>query len=290
MNITGMGEVEVGKDTVISPDAQFIFHKPAKIKIGDYCVVGAGVKFLVNGGDITIQDWTSIHDGSLLLSGAGLFIGQHCWFGQYSVLDGTGGLKIGSGVRVGMYSQIWSHVAAGEQIEGCTLFGERPVSIGDDVWLVGSCVVASGVDIGKKTIALIGSNITKSQPENIVIAGSPATKKENLNFYKVISLEEKWTLLLKWLRDLSHEIDINISEFDSSIECSWMDKNKKDLVVFVKKTDPKFSLDSRFSTATICCISSKKYTKRLTNLEYKVLKYLAGNKARFLSDGGSISE
>ena len=52
----------------------------------------------------------------LILAEEEMKIGHNCWFGQHTVLDATGGLEIHNGVRVGMFSQIWTHVASGEQI------------------------------------------------------------------------------------------------------------------------------------------------------------------------------
>ena len=75
------------------------------------------MKFVCDGGDVAIDDWTSFHDRCLVLSGKGVTIGQHGWVRTNTIIDGTGGITIGNGVRVGMYSQLWSHVAAGEQIE-----------------------------------------------------------------------------------------------------------------------------------------------------------------------------
>lgn len=274
----GDGLVVIGQRCKISPDVQIIFQRPSKVIIGDYCTLGAGVKIVCDGGNVYIDDWTSIHDRSLILSTKGVSVGQHCWFGQHCVLDGTGGLTIGNNVRVGMYSQIWSHVAAGEQIEGCTLYGTRPVVLEDEVWLVGSCIVASGVTIGNRTIALITSNITKSWPANVVLVGSPARPKETLSFYKDISLEEKWEMLSTWLTDISNECSFNIIVHDYFIVLS----DEKDSIVFVRDITAEQDTSGQFPESTICTLSTKKYIKKLTNIEEKVLKLLAGNKARFL--------
>jgi acetyltransferase-like isoleucine patch superfamily enzyme len=284
LRIVGQGEVLVGKRTKIESDVQFIFHRPAVIAIGDYCVLGSGVKFVSDGGDIKIGDWTSIHDRSLLLSTKGLVIGQHSWFGQHCVIDGTGYLSVGNGVRVGMYSQIWSHVAAGEQIEGCTLFGTRPVYIEDNVWLVGSCIVASGVTIGKRTIALIGSNITKSSAANSVLAGSPAAIKEKLSFYKELSFAEKWKMLLDWLVEISKEQNLAIVESNEGVVVmSWASLPREEYIIFAANENAARAALRHYPNSTVCNLQTKKYTKRLTDLEALILKLLAGNKARFYS-------
>lgn len=82
------------------------------------------------------------------------------------------GLIIGNGAEIGMYSQVWTHVASGEQIEGCTLYSKRETIIEDDVWLVGSCIVGSEVLswIGEG-VALINSVLTKDTLPDRAYAG-----------------------------------------------------------------------------------------------------------------------
>ena len=283
INAQGIGEIEISKSAQISPDFQVIFQSPGRVTVGDYCVIGPGVKFVCAGGDIKIGDWSTLHDRCLVLSGKGAQIGAHCWFGQNSIIDGTGGITIGRGVRVGMYSQLWSHVAAGEQIEGCTLIGERPVVLEDDVWLVGSCIVASGVTIGTRSIALIGSNITKSCGPNMVLAGSPAIVKPNLSFYREITLAEKWRLLEVWLLDFSKTFDYKINK-DSSIEeiaLQTTASSSIEQIFFAKKSETAAEARSKHPGATVCCVEDKTYNKTLSKIEHQVLKFLSGNKARF---------
>jgi acetyltransferase-like isoleucine patch superfamily enzyme len=287
VSVHGVGEVRIGQRCAIADDVQVVFQRPAVVTIGDYCNLGQGVKIVVDGGDVHIGDWTSIHDRCLVLSGAGVRIGQHGWFGQHTVLDGTGGLRIGNGVRVGMYSQVWSHVAAGEQIEGCTLYGTRPVTLEDDVWLVGSCVVASGITIGQRAIALISSNITKSVAAHSVVAGSPAAVKDKLSFYRAVLPNERWEMLSGWLQEakavhklvdvqtpagLAFRLDQTRSTPDGGV------------IVFVPDEAAAACVRESLPEASICCLSTKRYVKRLTDVEQRVLKFLAGNKARFLAE------
>jgi acetyltransferase-like isoleucine patch superfamily enzyme len=280
IKIIGQGKVNIGQNVSLGSDIQMIFHKPSTVTISDYCTIGNGVKFVCDGGDVSLGDWSTLHDRCLILSNKGVVIGQHGWFGQHCILDGTGGLFVGNGVRVGMYSQIWSHVAAGEQIEGCTLYGDEPVVIEDDVWLVGSCIVAKGLTIGRRTIALIASNITKSCLPEIVIAGSPAQQKEKLDFYKKITLEEKWALLSSWLLDAADVLNFSIKSTPCMIICT---ASSNESIIFCIKSQEVQSTIGLYPDATVCCVETKFYHKRLTKLEHQVLKYLAGNKARFIA-------
>lgn len=286
LHVIGKGDVRIGHRTSIAPDAQVVFVRPATVTIGDYCTVGPGVKFVCDGGDVSLGDWTTLHDRCLVLSTAGASIGQHGWFGQHCVIDGTGGLSIGHGVRVGMYSQIWTHVAAGEQIEGCTLYGMRPVHIEDDVWLVGSCIVASGVTLGRRTVALIASNITKSWPDRSVLAGSPAAPKVGLSFYREITRDEQWDLLAGWLRELASLFDLSLHEAPGAFVLQ--DAQDGQIAFVCNAADVGRWIDSH-PQSTVCCLETKHYVKRLTGIEHRVLKALAGNRARFLSDAGNAA-
>lgn len=280
--VTGSGVVRVGRFTQISSTAEVVFAKHGTVTIGDYCQVGPGVRIVCSGGDVVIGDWTTLHDRGLVLCGRSVAIGDHCWFGQHCVIDGTGGISIGHGVRVGMYSQLWSHVAAGEQIEGCTLIGERAVAIEDDVWLVGSCIVASGVTLGQRLVALIASNITKSWPGSIVIAGSPAAPKSGLSFYREVSLEEKWAMLQRWLREAETEIGM-VLDLTTPGTILVRFHSSADRVAFVRDTDVAADLRARAPEVTVCCVQDKSYNKRVNAVEQRILKHLAGNKARFRS-------
>lgn len=281
--IIGTGEIEIGRQTSTN-DASFVFLKAGKIKIGDYCNIGPGCRFIISGGTVEIGDWTTIHNNTLVLCENGVTIGQHCWFGQNSVIDGTGGLYIGNGVRVGMYSQLWTHAAAGERIEGCTLFTAESTYIEDDVWLVGSCICSSGIRIGRKTVALIGSNITKSFPENSVLAGIPAQQKTGISFYKPLKLVEKWELLVEWLYEYVALEKLPLVMLEKTgCQIVRQTADAIETIAFFQDTVSADLFGTMHYEATICCLETKSYVKRYTALEQQVLKHLASNKARFYS-------
>ena len=281
--VIGNGTVGVGFLTRVGEGAEVVFSRPGRVLIGDYCTIGPGVKLVCSGGDVAIGDWSTLHDNCLVLCGQYVTIGAHCWFGQNCIIDGTGGITIGRGVRVGMYSQLWSHVAAGEQIEGCTLFGERPIVVEDDVWLVGSCIVASGVTLGRRGVALIGSNITKSWPAGSVLAGSPAASKPGLSFYKELTLDEKWILLKGWIQSAKAELGVQVE--DGHAQNTLLVRHPADAdgfeLAFVRDTTSACQLRTQRTDVTVCCVEDKTYNKRLNVNEHRVLKFLAGNKARF---------
>ncbi|MGG2091891.1 sugar O-acetyltransferase [Bacillus sp. S13(2024)] len=55
-----------------------------------------------------------------------------------------------------------------------------PISIGNDVWIGGSCVILAGVTIGDNSIVAAGSVVTKDVPANTIVAGNPAKRLKSV--------------------------------------------------------------------------------------------------------------
>ena len=53
------------------------------------------------------------------------------------------------------------------------LFNDKPINIGDNVWLGANVTVLPGVTIGKNSVIGAGSIVTKDIPENVVAVGNP---------------------------------------------------------------------------------------------------------------------
>lgn len=50
----------------------------------------------------------------------------------------------------------------------------KPVSIGNNAWLGGSCVILPGVTLGDNVVVGAGAVVTQSFGDNVVLAGNPA--------------------------------------------------------------------------------------------------------------------
>lgn len=50
----------------------------------------------------------------------------------------------------------------------------KAITIGDNCWLGGSCVIAPGVTLGDNVVVGAGAVVTKSFGDNVVLAGNPA--------------------------------------------------------------------------------------------------------------------
>ncbi|WP_089604233.1 acyltransferase [Acinetobacter piscicola] len=263
----------IGKNVVI----EILGDDPnLSVTIGDNNIINDNTRIFIHG-KFSMGDWNVLHNDMLLMAEQYLHIGHNCWFGQNTILDGAGGLVIGNGVRVGMYSQIWTHVASGEQIEGCTLYSKRETIIEDDVWLVGSCIVGSGLKLGWRSVALINSVLTKDTLPNRAYAGSPAKLMEKAQFYVEKSLDDKFELLSGWLNDfITINIDLTLKNLDSKfLILENTETNEK--VIFSKNISKEIQ-----KPESIFYLEDKTFIKTNSLLERQVYKYLYNNKARFL--------
>jgi len=149
---------------------------------------------------LSIGDYTTIHHGSII-HGKKVSLGHNCWVGQYCLLDGLGGeLRIGNNVGVGAHSQLWSHMKFGDTLAGCRWKNEGRLFIGDDVWLVGHCIV-NPITVEPRAMLLTGGVATKNMKENQVYAGTPAvdiTESVGVQFQarKSVDVEKDWMSLI----------------------------------------------------------------------------------------------
>ncbi|KAF1305722.1 chorismate mutase [Enterococcus saccharolyticus] len=113
-----------------------------------------------------------------------------------------------------------------------------PVTIGDNVWLGGSSVIIPGVTLGNNVVVGAGSVVTKSFPDNVVIAGNPARivkeielePKENTleaQREKVDALDKKIAKLLEERMDVVAEI----ARIKKATNTTVLDTNREEVVL-----------------------------------------------------------
>jgi len=276
-------EVIIGSHNYIGNNvtiAGFKGQTAGTISIGDCNYIHDHTRIIMGKDGLSIGDWNVFHNSMLIMGQKRMEIGHNCWFGQNTILDSSGELYIANGVRVGMYSQIWTHVASGELIEGCTLFAMRPTYIEDEVWLVGSCIVGSGLRLRHRSICLIGSVLTKDTDVCKVYGGNPAKVLENSNFWKKVSLSDKMKMMHIW-------VDEFVKKTGENIEVVY---RQADNIIDVIHEERKESLSIGIGCKEIASdpsrtyfdLGNKTYSKRLTWLEREFYKFIYDHKARFL--------
>jgi acetyltransferase-like isoleucine patch superfamily enzyme len=247
----------IGKNTVIEPTASIrgLNGNANSIILGDNCYIGNNVQIICD--DFSMGDYCKIHHAVNIHGYKPCKIGHNAWIGQYSIIDSIGGTTIGNNVGIGAHSQLWSHIKYGDTLEGCRFMSEKRLVIGNDVWFVGHCIVTP-ITAKDKSMAMVGSVITKDMEYNNIYAGSPAKSISDKIGYQFSdkTTEEKHTRLL----ELYNQFGI----------CD-------DIKIVLRQEEINFDDNiSYFAVETRC------YKKTLSHNEIQFMKFLLPDKAKFI--------
>ncbi len=111
-------------------------------------------------------------------------IGKHCHINSQCILDGRGGITIGSSVSISHRVNIMtgSHDYRSRNFQG--IF--KPIVIEDFVWIGVGATILQGVTIGRGAVVCAGAVVTKDVPNYAVVAGVPAqtvgSRPEDLDY------------------------------------------------------------------------------------------------------------
>lgn len=103
-------------------------------------------------------------------------IGSGTWIGAFTVIDGSGGLRIGAGCDISSGVQIYTHSSVKRCVSGRS-FAEverQPVTIGDRVFLGAGAIVNMGVTIGDEAVVAAGAVVTADVASRTIVGGVPA--------------------------------------------------------------------------------------------------------------------
>jgi acetyltransferase-like isoleucine patch superfamily enzyme/glycosyltransferase involved in cell wall biosynthesis len=116
---------------------------------------------------------TSIYDSVMVLGE--VEVGSNSWIGPNCVMDGSGGLKIGSHCCFSAGTQIYSHNSVAKYISG----GKSDIKtsktiIGNNVYTGPNVIISAGSNIGNECIIGASSLVKGDIPDRSFVAGSPA--------------------------------------------------------------------------------------------------------------------
>lgn len=139
--------------------------------------------FKSKGHNVLIQDNCRIYNTESIKLGNNILIGQG------ALIEGIGGLDIGDNVIFGPDVTIWT---ANHNYYNPNLLpydekvNNKPVSIGNNVWLGAKCIIIPGVSIGDGAIIGMGAVVNKDIPKGAVVCGNPAqiVKYRDMNKYE----------------------------------------------------------------------------------------------------------
>ena len=134
-------------------------------------------------GDYIVDRWEKAHllgfgEGSSIYDSAivigDVTVGEHCWIGPHALLDGSGGLKIGSYCSISAGVQIYSHDSVQWAVSGgLAPYEKAPTKIGSRCYIGPNSIIAKGVSIGDGCVIGAGSVVLESIPADSKAAGVP---------------------------------------------------------------------------------------------------------------------
>ncbi len=101
-------------------------------------------------------------------------VGENTWIGPYTLLDGSGGLSIGSYCSISAGVHIYTHDTVKWALSGGNEEYERkPVKIGNCCHISGQTVIVKGVSIGDHCVIGACSFVNRDIPPNTIAVGAP---------------------------------------------------------------------------------------------------------------------
>lgn len=176
----------------------FFKHKFGKVYIESFCKIthkknisikgsvriknhttidGLGKDKIYIGNNVTIGSYCNLKTThSLSELGQFLKIGDNTSCGSYCFFGAAGGIEIGSNVCIGQNVRFHAqnHNFDGEELiknQGVSSIG---IKIGNNCWIGAGAIFLDGVIIGDGCVVGANAVVTKSFPENSVLAGNPA--------------------------------------------------------------------------------------------------------------------
>lgn len=266
------------------------------IIFGEQTIFGHDSKLLVP--VLIIGDYCSIQNHALINGLKPVVIGHNCWIGQNCLLNANKLLSIGNNVGIGAYSCVYTHGFFGDLLEGCNVFKEASVFIGDDVWILGSYnIISPGVVIGEKALILTGSNVTKDVPANHTVGGSPAKDMtDKLIPYRNPSIIEKFDMIAGFINEFvvkNFTGKFKIQNDQYIIEAPYgpfiimlvnevnEDFNFPDfapIIIFTKVNNAKLIPEK----VTVFDLEKRQYVRSRTQAEIQIINFLKSYRARFV--------
>ena len=103
-------------------------------------------------------------------------IGEGTWIGAFTVIDGSGGLRIGRGCDVSCGVHVYTHSTVRRCVSAreYTAIDRQPVVIGDYVFIGANAVVMMGVTIGDRAVVAAGAVVSTDVAPATIVGGVPA--------------------------------------------------------------------------------------------------------------------
>ncbi len=116
---------------------------------------------------------STVYDSATIIGKVEL--GEHAWVGPFSMLDGSGSLKIGDYCTISTGVHIYTHDTVKWTLSGGKHpYEYAPVAIGDCCFIGAQTVVLKGCSIGRHCLLAANSLVREDIPSFSIVAGNPA--------------------------------------------------------------------------------------------------------------------
>lgn len=189
-SIVGIGLRGIIYKLILKADGLVAIERNVRLRFADLIHLGRGcyidenvyIHACPNGVEIGAN--TFVMHGAVLhvynfrnLPNSGIKIGRDSLIGEYTIIRGQGGVRIGDRVYTSPMTQL---IAVNHVFEdphrpfieqGITAQG---IIVEDDVWLGANAVITDGVRIGKGAVVAAGAVVTQDVPPHTIVGGVPA--------------------------------------------------------------------------------------------------------------------
>ena len=288
--------VQIGRRCKIESNVESSWHggNSRLFLMGDCCIVCRDSRILVR--EFAVGDYALFHNHLLANGDATLVIGNNYWMGQNGILNANSPLTVGNNVGIGAYSAVWTHGKFGALIDGCLMHKEAPVVIEDDACLW-RAVVSPGVTVGRRTVVLPGSVLTKDTPSGSCFGGLPAEDlSAKVKTYRNVTMEEKFEMMRQFVAEFVNKYYpvrySQISDDEYLVKAGDAETFRVLLKRRIKDVDTRegecaLVVTTKDQTTrgkpgvSVFDLNAKTYTKWLTEPEVKFMWFLLDSRARF---------
>lgn len=169
--VFGKATCKLGDGARLAPTARIrnIRGKNEHIRIGSNSWVAGELTIFAHGGDLELGEWCFVGAGTRIWSACSIKIGSRVLISHNVNIFDSLTHPLNPEQR---HLQFRAIMLNGHPRE--IDLGERPIEIGDDVWIGANSCVLRGVTIGKGAIIGAGSVATKDVAPYTIVAGNPA--------------------------------------------------------------------------------------------------------------------
>jgi acetyltransferase-like isoleucine patch superfamily enzyme len=177
LRISSSGIIFCGRKVILQHAYQVTAGKNLILEDGVH-INALSLNGITLGHNVTIAKYAVLScTGVIANKGVGISIGNNSAVGAQSFLGGQGGIVVGNDVIMGPQVKIFSenhNFEHPQMILRKQGESRKGVRIGDNCWIGAGSIILDGVVIGQGCVVAAGAVVTKSFPENSILAGVPA--------------------------------------------------------------------------------------------------------------------